>query len=544
VAPVFLHARHGAVASDSRLASEVGAQVLRTGGNAVDAACATALALGVTNPFASGLGGGGFALVYLAKPAKAFVLDFRESAPAGLGAHAKSRIAIPPQSGLSVGIPGEAHGVFDLVRRFGALPFSRCVEPAIRLARGFPISPWTAQKIQEEIARSPASGADLVQRIFSFRGKDVRALRAGTRVERRDLARTLRRLAAGGARAFYTGRVARDIVAATKAAGGVIELEDLARYHPVEREPISIEFLGRRVLTVPPPSAGGAIVLESLGILGSRLPELGRKEGARSPDLPHFLVESLKHAFADRARFMGDPSFVDIPLQHLLDPAYHRALAARLRPDRVLAHDAYGTVQVAPTEPARDAGTAHISVIDKDGNAVALTTTINLEFGARIVAGRSGIVLNDELDDFTPAPDRPDVFAIAGGDANAAAPGKRPVSSMSPTLVLDDNGVALVAGAAGGPRIASATLQLVVDVLALGMGVEAAVRAPRIHHQWQPDILYYEPGTPTSLIRTLEARGHATQEREDVGKANLIVRSQDGLDAATDPRAGGSPAGY
>jgi gamma-glutamyltranspeptidase/glutathione hydrolase len=496
VASVFLHARHGAVASDSQLASEAGARTLRAGGNAVDAACATALALGVTNPFASGLGGGGFALVYLAKPAKAFVLDFRESAPAGLSAHAKSGTAIPPQSGLSVGIPGEAQGLFDLVRRFGALPFSRCVEPAIRLANGFPISAWTARKIQEEVTRSPASGADLVQRIFSFQGKDVGELRAGTRVKRRDLARTLRRLATGGARAFYTGSVARDIVSSTKAAGGVMELEDLARYRPVEREPISMEVLGRRVLTVPPPSAGGVIVLESLGILASRLPELGRWQGVPSPDMSHFLVEALKHAFADRARFLGDPALVDIPLQHLLDPAYHRELATRLRPDRVLAHDAYGTGQVGSSEPARDAGTAHISVIDKDGNAVALTTTINLEFGARIVAGRSGIVLNDELDDFTPAPDRPDVFAIAGGAANAAAPGKRPVSSMSPTIVLDDKGVVLVTGAAGGPRIASATLQLVVDVLALGMG------------------------------------------------ANLIVRTPDGLDAATDPRAGGSPAGY
>jgi gamma-glutamyltranspeptidase/glutathione hydrolase len=545
-APVYLHARHGAVACDSRLASEAGVRALRAGGNAVDAACAAALALGVTNPFASGLGGGGFALVYLAKPAKAMVLDFRERAPAALRPGANGRIEIPPQSGLSVGVPGEARGLHELVKRFGALPFARCVAPALRLARGFPLSAWTVEKIEQEIASHPTTGEELIRKVFALGNEDPSKLRAGTRVSRPDLARTLRRLQSRGAEALYTGTIARDIVAATRAARGVLTLADLSDYRPIERQPLDIDFLGKKVLTVPPPSAGGVILMEALGTLAHRLPEIehSRVDGLASPLLLHFMVESLKHAFADRARFMGDPAFVDLPLQHLLDPEYHRELAGRIRRDGVLRPAEYGTGQPRPAQPARDAGTAHISVVDKEGNAVALTTTVNLEFGARIVAGRSGIVLNDELDDFTPSPDHPDVFAIAGSAANQAAPGKRPISSMTPTIVLDKRGVAMVTGAAGGPRIVSATLQMLIDVLLLGMDAETAVRAPRVHHQWQPEVLFYEAAVPATTLQALKKLGHATQLREDIGKANLIVRAPDGLTAATDPRAGGAPAGY
>ncbi len=536
----FLHARHAAVASDSRAASAAGVEILKAGGNAIDAACAATLALGVVNPFASGLGGGGFALTYLAKTGKATVLDFRETAPAALAGRLKDGVGLTPQSGLSVGVPGEARGLAELVRRFGALPFSRCVEPALRLARGFAVSPWLAQQIRDEIERNPTSGPDLIAKIFSVDRQIATRLRAGDRVARLALAATLERLQREGPTSLYAGDTATAIVDAVTAAGGVLAAADLAAFVPIERQPLSVDFLHRRVLAVPPPSAGGTIIVEALGILAHRVTAWKREAGPNAPDYLHDLAEALKHGFADRARFLGDPAFSRLPLAHLLDPHYHRELAQRIQPDRVLAHDAYGTQMKFPTEPARDGGTAHVSVVDGAGNAVALTSTINLEFGARIVA--RGIVLNDQMDDFTTAAS--DVFALTGSQANRPAPGKRPLSSMSPTIALGDLGVELVTGAAGGPRIVSATLQILIDVLAFGLDARQAVATPRVHHQWEPDILYYEPGLPAETVKALENKGQRPKSRPDIGKANAIVRSRAGLDAAADPRSGGEAAGY
>jgi gamma-glutamyltranspeptidase/glutathione hydrolase len=541
----FLHARRAAVASDSQAASAAGARVLRSGGNAVDAACATALALGVIDPFASGLGGGGFALVYLAKTGKSTVIDFRETAPARLHPSQKDqRLVIAKQSGLSVGVPGEPRGLSELVRRFGALPFSRCVGPALRLARWFAVTPWLAQQIKEEVERNPTSGPDLIARLFGIDRRSVAKLEAGTWVTRPDLAKTLRKLRREGADAFYRGDIAAALVGATAAAGGVLDLEDLARYAPVERRPLVREFLGRHVLTLPPPSAGGLIIAQALDILSDQMAAMRRAGSATAPDNLHLLAEALKHGFADRSRYLGDPGFVHLPMEHLLDPSYHHALSQRLKLDRVLPHDAYGTPSPAPPHATRDGGTAHISVIDKAGNAVALTTTINLRFGSRIVAGKTGIVLNDEMDDFTASPDQQDVFALAGGTANFPAPGKRPLSSMSPTIVVGKHGVELVTGAAGGPRIVSTTLQILIDVLVFGLDAQQAVASPRIHHQWAPDVLLYEPGLPADTVHALESKGHHCQVAPDLGKANAIVRTRAGLDAAADPRSGGVPAGY
>ena len=538
----FLHARHAAVASDSRAASQAGVEMLKSGGNAVDAACAAALALGVVNPFASGLGGGGFALVYLAKTGKTVALDFRETAPSALTNRAANGAGIRPQSGLSVGVPGEARGLADLVRRHGALPFSRCVEPALRLARGFSVSPWLAQQIRDEIARNPESGPALIAKIFSIDRDAAVRIRTGDRIARPALAATLERMHREGPEALYRGEIATAMVAAVAAAGGVLSLEDLARYAPVERQPLSTSFLGHRVLTMPPPSAGGTILVEVLGILATRAAAWRRESGPAAPAYLHDLAEALKHGFADRARFLGDPAFTRVPLEHLLDAGYHHELDQRILPDKTLSHEAYGTPAKRPTEPARDGGTAHLSVVDKAGNAVALTTTINLEFGAHIVAG--GIVLNDQMDDFTVLSARPDVFSLTGSDANRPETGKRPVSSMSPTIVLGDRGVELVTGAAGGPRIVSATLQILLDVLVFGLDARQAVAAPRIHHQWEPDVLYYEPGLPLETVRALKDKGHQPKPRADIGKANAILRSRAGLDAASDPRSGGEPAGY
>jgi len=279
-----------------------------------------------------------------------------------------------------------------------------------------------------------------------------------------------------------------------------------------------------------------------LGILATHASAWPRESGPAAPAYLHELAEALKHGFADRARFLGDPAFTRVPLEHLLDAGYHRELGQRILPDKTLAHEAYGTPVKRSTEPARDGGTAHVSVVDKAGNAVALTSTINLEFGARLVV--DGIVLNDQMDDFTVFSGQPDVFSLTGSHANRPEPGKRPVSSMCPTIVLGKRGVEMVTGAAGGPRIVSATLQILLDVLVFGLDARQAMTAPRIHHQWEPDILHHEPGLPVETVSALEKKGHRPKLRADIGKANVIVRSQAGLDASADPRSGGAPAGY
>lgn len=538
-----LHARHGAVASDSADASAAGAEMLRAGGNAVDAACATALALGVVHPFASGIGGGGFALVHLPKSNRTVALDFRETAPAGISIGQPGAIAIAPQSGHSVGVPGELRGLGELVKRYGRLPFSRCVEPALRLAKGFAVTPWIARQISDELARNPQGAPGFLADVFALGNRPAAELRVGDRVSRPALGKTLARIRRDGAEAFYRGAIAREIVKSVTTAGGTITLDDLASYAPVERSPLVVTFHGRRIVTMPPPSAGGLVIAEALGILANHLSELRRTPDGPTADTVHWLAEALKHGFADRARFLGDPGFAQIPLAHLLDPAYHRELASRTRPDHVLVHDQYGTVTQPPLAPARDAGTSHISVVDEEGNAVALTSTVNLDFGARILAGKTGIVLNDQLDDFS-SPSGADVFAIPGGDANRPAPGKRPVSSMSPVIVLGEHGVELVTGAAGGPRIISATLQVLLNVMVFGLDARKAVAEPRVHAQWEPDLLFHEAAISPEILRDLRSRGHHPKLRPDIGKANAIVRSGNGLEAASDPRTGGSPAGY
>jgi gamma-glutamyltranspeptidase/glutathione hydrolase len=537
--PSLLHVRHAAVASDSQAASEAGTEILRAGGNAVDAACATALALGVVNPFASGLGGGGFALLHLARADKTVALDFRETAPSGLTQEKLGPAGIPPQSALSVGIPGEPRGLAEIVRRYGALPFSRCVEPALRLSRGFVVSPWLANQIHDEIERHPDSGAKVIAAIFSIDEKTALGLRAGDRASRPALTATLQRLRDQGADAFYRGPIAEALVRTVAEAGGVLSAADLRGYRPVDREPLHTTFLGHRLFTMPPPSAGGVILVEALGTLAAHVKEWNRTAGPMQPGYLHAVAEALKHGFADRARFLGDPAFSHVPLEHLVDPAYHASL--RIDPDHVLAHEAYGSAPSVAPQPARDAGTAHLSVIDQKGNAVALTTTINLGFGARLVA--AGVVLNDEMDDFAPAPHTPDVFALSSGEGNQPAPGKRPVSSMSPTIVLGSRGVEAVLGAAGGPRIVSATLQVLLDILVFGLSPGQALAIPRIHHQWEPDVLDYEDGLPQNVVQSLERKGQKPRLHPGIGKVNLIVRSSSGLGAASDPHTGGRPAG-
>jgi gamma-glutamyltranspeptidase/glutathione hydrolase len=548
VTPPPLVAPHAAVASDHPAASKAGIEALRAGGNAVDAACATALALGVTVPHSSGIGGGGFAVIYLAKEKKVVTLDFREKAPAAIKAEMYFRDGKPDpklsrRGGLAVGVPGEVRGLSEIVRRWGKLPFSACVKPAERLAKaGTPLTDDAADVINGDGKRDAEFTAFLAQ-VFALGRPFVLPVKPGEIVRRPALAGTLARLRTGGADAFYGGPIADEIVKATVASGGVLSREDLRAYNVVERPALVTTYRGHRVFTMPPPSSGGIVITEALGILGEKLKDPPRGPGRFSSAYLHVLTEALKHGFADRARHLGDTDFVSVPLAKLSDPAYHRELAARIDDQHTQKPERYG-LPTAPPRPPRDGGTTNLSVIDADGNAVALTTTVNLGYGSHVIAGSTGIILNDQMDDFAIAPDTPNAFKLIGNEKNAVAPGKRPLSSMSPTLVLEGDRALLAVGGAGGPTIISGTLQVLLNVVDGQLDAQAASSAPRIHHQWSPDVLGLEPEIPPDVIEGLERRGHKTSRREHICTVNIVVRTKDGVEAATEYRRGGAPAGY
>ena len=540
---VPLTAAHAAIASDHALASAAGVAVLKAGGNAVDAACATALALGVLHPESSGIGGGAFALVYIAKEKKVYALDARERAPAAItpAAYLKDGHAVAELSqrgGLAVAVPGEVRGLGEMVRRWGKLPFRRCVEPAQKLAaKGFPVS--------SRLAGSLATldrASDNRQFVDLFAAKP---LHAGDTWRRPDLAWTLGKLRAG-ADAFYKGEIAREIVAAVRGAGGVMTAEDLGAYATVDRTPVETAYRGLRVVSMPPSSSGGVALIETLGILSARYPsgvDPVREPRGSAAQL-HVLAEAFKHAFADRARFLGDTDFVPVDLGHLTAPAYHAELARRIKPGAVLPRDGYGTLG-PPPEPRKDAGTTHFSVIDADGNAVAMTSTVNLGFGAHLVAGKTGIVLNDEMDDFSLQPGVPNAFGLIGNEQNAIAPRKRPLSSMTPTIAIDDAGqVRVVVGAAGGPTIITATAQVFLNVVDWKMSAQAAIEAPRIHDQWFPETLAVEPAIGADVVAGLGKSGHKVKTIPHIGTVNLLVRTDAGIEAAAEPRSPSQPAGY
>jgi len=533
--------RHGAVAAEHRLASEAGLEMLRMGGNAVDAAAAAVLASGVVNPSASGIGGGGFMVVYRAKEARAHTLDFRERAPLAASrdmflTKGKLDSQASKRGGLAVATPGEVAGLALALEHFGTKTFAEVAAPAIRLARdGFVVEDHLASMIAaftKALAEDPGLASVFLHR-------DGTPIRAGETLRRPELAHTLEAIAAGGPSAFYGGDIAADTLATVRARGGILAAEDLARYRVVQRPPVITTFAGWQVVGMPPPSSGGGIIGELLNVLAPYRPgELG----FNSATYLHLLAEGLKGVFADRARWYGDPDFVDVPLERLLSPLHASEIRRHISAVRATPASAYGEAV-----PSADAGTAHISVVDEQGNAVACTTSINTPFGALIsVAGRD-IVLNDTMDDFVAAPETANAYGLLGSEQNAIAAGKRPLSSMAPTIVLHGTSVRLVAGASGGPLIISATAQVVLDVLAFSMDVRRAVRAPRIHHQWMPDVLGVEDRIPVTTRAALHRRGHAIEPLDHGAAVQAVeVVEQDGrlLRAASDQRKGGVAAAY
>jgi gamma-glutamyltranspeptidase/glutathione hydrolase len=535
-------AGRGMVAAEHPRAAQAGATMLEEGGNAVDAAVAAAFAVCVANPSSCGIGGGGFAVVYDARERRVVALDFRETAPAALRQEmfwsgGKPDPRRSQRGGLAVGVPGEVAGLAALHRRFGRLPWKVVLEPAIRLARdGFAIGDHLGQQIAAHAAE--LRSVPELARVFV----DAKGAPRGTGdwLVQPALARTLTAVANDGPEVFYRGPIARAIADAVQRAGGVLSEEDLAGYRPKWREPVSAHWRGFRVFSMPPPSSGGGVLLAALGILEEE--EL-RDLGHNSPTYLHLLAETLKHVFADRARFYGDPDFVFVPLDRLLAPRTLGMLRRRISATRTYDPQWYGSAPLLEGVEPRDAGTAHLSVLDEEGNAVACTTTINTAFGAMLVAGDTGVLLNNEIDDFALAPGVANAYGLVGAEPNRVAPNKRPLSSMTPTLVLAGSKPVLAIGGSGGPTIISGTLQVLLNILAFGFDAEMAVAAARIHHQWQPPVLFVEQGIAPEVRAVLERNGHTVKEG-NMGAVQVVRRIAGGFEGAADPRKGGAAEGW
>lgn len=520
----------GLVVADSKLASQAGMEILRRGGNAVDAAIATALALSVVDQASSGLGGGGFMVIYLAKEQKAFALDFRETAPAASRRelYMKDGQPVPAASltgALAAAVPGEVAGLVEARKRFGSLPLPLLTAPAIKLAsEGFPVD--TTLRVAIERQQANMKRFSDLGRIYMPNGE---LPQEGDRIRQPELAETLKAIAKNGAEDFYIGWIGQAIVATINKAGGVMTLDDLKNYRPVWREPLIGSYRNRTVITMPPPSSGGVAILQMLNILeGHKLADF---EYNSAPYL-HLLGESMKHAFADRAEFLGDPDFVHVPVGKLTGKNYAQWLRRRIATDKTQPLPYYGYRHFN----AEKGGTTHFSVIDRYGNAVACTQSVNTRFGSKLLVPRAGIVLNNEMDDFAIHPEVGNVYGLIGNDANSLKPRKRPLSSMAPTIVLRGNRPELVVGAAGGPRIITATLQTIVNILDFAMPVTAAVSSPRVHHQWLPDRLNVEPKITPDTKRALEQRGHVLREQTSLGVVQAITWDGAKMNGAADPR--------
>lgn len=543
----------GVVAADHPAASEAGTAILRRGGNVVDAAVATSFALSVVRPASCGIGGGGFMVLWRSADQTAAAIDYRERAPAGATAEVyqqqqqKSSAAAEPASvrgGLACGIPGTVAGLCLAAREFGSLPLPELLQPAIDLCeRGVPVDAHDIEvqaQTLEKLRRIPGYEQRFATLLKMYLNGG-RPWQPGDRFFSPQ-GPLLKQIALQGPRAFYEGAAAEAIVRTVQAEQGVLNGADLAGYQPTIRRPLSGSFHGRQILTMPPPSSGGIALLQSLQALeqweqqsGHTLESLGHN----SPSYVHTVTETLKHAFADRAEFLGDADYVQIPTKRLLSARYAAQIASQIQPDSVLDAARYGRFFLKD-----DSGTSHFSVLDAAGNAVACTETINLTFGSFMVVPETGVLLNNEMDDFAADPGKPNAFGLLQSANNSIAPGKRPLSSMTPTIVVDDGRAVLSAGASGGPRIITATLQSILNQLVFRMSPQAAVSAPRFHHQWSPDELLLEAQVHAAAEAELSKKGHHVRRSGGLAAAQSAASAQKTLLGGSDQRKCGQPAGY
>jgi gamma-glutamyltranspeptidase/glutathione hydrolase len=531
-------ARHGMVVSSEFHASHAGVEILREGGNAVDAAVAVGFVLAVTYPFAGNIGGGGFMLIRMANGASA-VVDYREEAPGAatqnMYVNAQGQI-IPGAStvgALSTGVPGTVAGFALAEKKYGKLGLARVLAPAIRLARdGFPVGYWFSQDLrrhQELLAKFANS-----RRIFL---RDGNFYRPGEIFKQPQLAATLQKIAQRGPSAFYDGEIAQDIVQTEKQLGGIITARDLASYQAKLRQPLIGHFRGYTVLSVPPPSSGGAVLIEMLNVLGPL--DLGQPDSYNSM---HLIVEAMRRAFADRAAYMGDTDFVRVPIRGMINPEY----AAELRRE-ILASKPDAPVAAGHPGEFESSNTTHYSVVDASGDAVSNTYTLNNGYGSGVTVDRAGFLLNDEMDDFTSKPGSPNMFGLIQSAANAIAPHKRPLSAMTPTVILQNGKLRLVLGSPGGPTIINTVLEVLLNALVYHMDILRAVVEPRFHNQWMPDKLFLErQGFSADTIEKLQRAGYRLDFRQSIGECEAIeIDAETGWRfGAADPRGHGEAVGY
>jgi gamma-glutamyltranspeptidase/glutathione hydrolase len=537
-------AEHGMVVTQEKISARTGADILKQGGNAIDAAVATGFAMAVTYPRAGNIGGGGFMVIHLQgrgqEMAQDIAIDYRETAPAAttreifLGADGKPDNAKSRDSALSIGVPGTVAGLALALEKYGSGKFTlaQLVQPAIALARdGFVLTDDMADTlpaIYRRLARWPAS-------VKIFSRADGTSLHQDDTLVQTDLAATLTAIAEQGPRGFYQGSVAEKLANAVRDAGGIMTADDLKSYQAIIRTPVRGSYRGYDIVSMPLPSSGGTVLLETLNILEG-FPMGQMKQGSTAS--LHLLIEAMKRAYADRARYLGDPAFINAPISALIAKDYAAKQRASIDLDR--ATPAADVLSIKP--PHEGSNTTHFSVVDGLGNAVSNTYTLNFPYGVGMVAEGTGVLLNNELDDFTAAPGASNAFGLVGYEANLPGPGKRPLSSMSPTIVMKDGKPVLVTGSPGGSRIISTVLQVIVDVLDYHMDVAAAVAVPRLHHQWLPDEVRVERGFPDDILAGLRAKGHHVVEPMGQTSANSIAINEGGLFGAPDPRSRGAEA--
>jgi gamma-glutamyltranspeptidase/glutathione hydrolase len=533
-----VRARHGMVVTRERHATEAGVAVLRSGGNAVDAAIAVGFALAVTHPSAGNIGGGGFMLVRLADGRTTFI-DFRERAPA-----AASRNMYLDASGKATedsvigyrasGVPGTVRGFEFASRKYGKKPWAELVRPAVDLAsKGFALSYAQARSLQgasKELSRFPESKRILL--------RDGKYYEPGETFVQPELGRTLERIERLGAKDFYEGETARLVAQDMKEHGGTITLDDLKNYTVTERKPLVGSYRGYTIVTAPPPSSGGAGILEMLGILEGTGFE---KAGAGSAIAVHYMTEAMRRFFADRAQYLGDTDYVKAPVAEMLDPAYIAKLRASIDPERATPS---AEVRAGVFAGYESRETTHYSVADGAGNIAIVTYTLNGGYGSKVTPAGVGFLLNNEMDDFAPKPGEANMYGLIRGEANAIQPNKRPLSSMTPTLLLRDGKPWAALGSPGGPTIINTVLETIVNMVDFKMNVQEAVDWPRFHHQWMPDVLRMEPGYSPDTIALLEKRGYTVRREGSQGEVAAIRFENGWLEGAADPRTEGTAEGY